>query len=55
MHVGVAFGGRAARRRWFFPGAVFGVSYERTFPRETQGEPLQTLKLGFRVVIDINL
>jgi hypothetical protein len=55
MHVGVAFGGRAARRRWFFPGAVFGVSYERTFPRETQGEPLQTLKLGFRVAIDINL
>ncbi len=55
MHIGAAFGGRATRTRWFFPGAVFAVSYERTFPRQSQGEPLQTLKLGFRVAFDVDL
>jgi hypothetical protein len=53
VHVGVAFGGRASRRRWFFPGAVFGVGYERTFPGAGE-EPLTTLKLGFRVAFDID-
>lgn len=55
LHVGAAIGGRATRNRWFFPGAVFGVSYERTFPDGDQGEPIQTIKLGFRVAIDIDL
>jgi len=55
MHVGAAVGGRATRTRWFFPGAAFAVSYERTFPRASQGEPLQTVKIGFRVAFDLNL
>jgi hypothetical protein len=53
-HVGLAFGGSASRRRWFFPGAAFGVSYERTFPRGDPA-PLQMFKVGFRVAIDIGL
>jgi hypothetical protein len=55
MHVGAALGGRATRKRWFFPGAVFGVSYERTFPDDTQGEPVQSVKVGFRVAIDFDI
>ena len=54
FHIGIAFGGRASRRRWFFPGAVFGISYERTLPGAGE-DPLQTLKLGFRVAVDIDL
>jgi hypothetical protein len=54
FHLGAAFGGRATRRRWFFPGAAFGVSYEQTVPRA--GEPvLRTFKFGFRVAIDMDL
>lgn len=53
MHVGVAFGGRAARVRWFFPGAVLGVSYERTFPGD---EPaLHMIKIGARAAFDFDL
>ncbi len=48
-HVGIAFGGTASRRRWFFPGAAFGISYERISEEQT----LHILKLGFRVAIDI--
>ncbi len=55
MKVAVAFGGRATRKRWFFPGAVFGVSYERTFPNEMEGAVLHLVKLGFRVAIDVHL
>jgi hypothetical protein len=55
IRVGFSFGGRAARRKAFLPGAVFGVSYERTFPDE-DGEPaLHLIKLGFRVAIDVDL
>ncbi len=54
LHVGVAFGGRASRKRWFFPGAVFGVSYERTFPDGEHGPPLHMIKLGFRVAVDMD-
>ncbi len=54
VHVGIAFGGRASRQRWFFPGAVFGIGYERSFPGAGEA-PLQTIKLGFRVAIDIDL
>lgn len=50
VRLGVSFGGRASRKRWFFPGAVFGVSYERTFDGD-----LQLLKFGFRAAIDIPL
>jgi hypothetical protein len=55
VHLGAAVGGRATRNRWFFPGAVFGVSWERTFPDAMQGEPVQYIKVGFRVAIDIDL
>ena len=52
VHVGVAFGGRATRRRWFFPGAALGLAYERTFPEGDRGPALTQLKLGFRVSLD---
>lgn len=55
VHLGAAVGGRATRNRWFFPGAVFGISWERTFPDEMQGAPVQYIKVGFRVAIDIDL
>ncbi len=48
-HVGIAFGGTASRRRWFFPGAAFGISYERI----SEEQALHIVKLGFRVAIDI--
>jgi hypothetical protein len=54
-HVGAAIGGRAARARWFFPGAALGVSWERTFPREEQGAARTTFKIGVRVVFDLDL
>jgi hypothetical protein len=52
MHIGLAFGGRATRKRLLFPGAVLGVSYERTFPDDADDEPLNAVKLGFRVALD---
>jgi hypothetical protein len=54
IHVGVAVGGRATRQRWFFPGAALAVSYERTFP-DGEDLQLQTIKVGFRVAIDMDL
>jgi hypothetical protein len=53
VHLGVSFGARALRTRWFFPGGALGLSWERTFP--TDGPPLYTVKLGFRGVIDLDL
>ena len=52
-HVGLAIGGRATRKRWFFPGAAFGVSYERTYPKDAPA--VQTIKIGLRVAVDIDL
>jgi hypothetical protein len=52
VHLGVGFGGRASRVRWFFPGAVFGISYEHIFEN---GAPMHTLKMGFRVALDLDL
>ncbi len=48
MHFGASFGGSTARRRWLFPGAAFGISYERI----TEDRILHAVKLGFRVAID---
>jgi len=48
--IGFAVGGSASRRRWLFPGAVFGISYERIAEDVT----LHFIKLGFRVAIDIS-
>ncbi|MCC6999944.1 MAG: hypothetical protein IT370_35415 [Deltaproteobacteria bacterium] len=53
LHLGVAFGARALRTRWFFPGAAFAATYERTFPEA--GEALQLIKLGLRVTLDVDL
>lgn len=50
-HLGFAFGATASRRRWLFPGAAFGVSYERI----DDGQVAHLLKMGFRVAIDIDL
>jgi hypothetical protein len=52
FHVGAAFGARATRTRFFFPGAAFGVSYERIFPEDDAD--LHFVKLGFRVAFDID-
>lgn len=52
VHVGLALGARALRTRFLFPGAAFGISYERTF---VAGEDLTTIKLGARVVFDLDL
>jgi hypothetical protein len=49
MRLGVALGATSSRRRWLFPGAAFGVSYERI----QTDDVLHFLKLGFRVAIDI--
>ncbi len=54
IHMGIAFGGRASRKRWFFPGAVFGIVYEQTFPTQSYIDPIKSLKLGFRVAIDLD-
>jgi len=49
VHVGVAFGGRALRQRFVFPGAAFGISYERTF-----GDDVTLIKVGGRVNFDLD-
>lgn len=51
VHVGLAFGGRASRVRWFFPGAVFGVSYEHI---AADGDNLHLIKMGFRAALDLD-
>jgi hypothetical protein len=52
VKVGASFAGRAARRRWFLPGAAFGLSVQRVFADGAQ--PAVTfVKVGFRVAIDI--
>lgn len=50
VHVGFAFGARALRTRFLFPGAALGVSYERTF-----GDDATLLKVGARVAFDLDL
>jgi hypothetical protein len=53
MHVGAAFGARALRTRFFFPGAAIGASWERTFPES--GAAQFTFKIGLRAAFDIDL
>jgi hypothetical protein len=53
IHFGAAFGARALRTRFLFPGAAIGVSWERTFP--DSGAPQYTLKLGLRAAFDLDL
>jgi len=52
IHFGVAFGARALRTRIVFPGAAFGISWERTFQA---GEDVTLLKIGARVAFDLDL
>lgn len=52
VHVGIAIGGRALRTRWLFPGAAFGISWERTF---LDGDDATTVKIGARVAFDLEL
>jgi len=48
-HLGVSVGASGARRRWLFPGAAFGISYEQI----RQDDTLHVLKMGFRVALDL--
>jgi hypothetical protein len=52
VHLGLAFGARALRTRFVFPGAALGVSWERSF---VAGDDVTTLKLGARVAFDLDL
>ncbi|MDX2087564.1 MAG: hypothetical protein SFX73_06930 [Kofleriaceae bacterium] len=52
VHIGAAFGGRALRTRFVFPGAALGVSWERTF---VDGPDVTTVKVGLRVAFDLDL
>jgi hypothetical protein len=52
VHLGIAFGARALRTRFLFPGAAFGASWERTFQ---DGDDVTMFKLGARVAFDLDL
>jgi hypothetical protein len=52
VHVGFAFGGRALRQRFLFPGAVLAIAYERLI---LTGDDLSILKIGARVQFDWDL
>lgn len=53
IHAGIAIGARALRTRFVFPGAAFGLSWERLF---LDGEPDVTMiKVGVRVALDFDL
>jgi hypothetical protein len=52
VHVGLAFGARALRTRFLFPGAALGISYERTF---LDGDDIRVIKVGARVAFDLDL
>lgn len=51
FHVGAAFGARALRTRFVFPGASFGISYERVWG----DDDLTMIKVGARVSLDLDL
>jgi hypothetical protein len=51
LHVGFAFGGRALRQRFLFPGAALAIAYERLF---TEGPDLNIVKVGARVAFDLD-
>lgn len=51
IHVGAAFGARALRTRFVFPGAAFGISYERVWG----DEDITMFKVGARVALDLDL
>ncbi len=53
IHIGAAFGARATRARWVFPGGALGISLERTFP--SGGPAVYLFKIGFRAALDLDL
>lgn len=53
LHLGISLGARATRVRWFFPGAVMSITYERTFPGDQPA--LNMIKMGFRAGADFDL
>ena len=52
VHAGFAIGARGLRTRFVFPGAVLGISWERTF---LDGDDATTIKIGARVAFDLEL
>jgi hypothetical protein len=54
VHLGISFGARVIRVRWFFPGAALGLSYERIGAADGDA-PLTLIKLGVRGSFDIDL
>jgi len=52
LHVGFAFGARALRTRFVFPGVAIGFSWERLF---VEGDDITMLKIGARVAFDLDL
>jgi hypothetical protein len=52
VHASFAFGGRALRQRFLFPGAVIAIAYERLL---VDGDDQSTVKLGARVQFDWDL
>jgi hypothetical protein len=52
IHAGFAFGARALRTRFVFPGAAIGMSYERSL---VPGDDVVILKVGARVTFDLDL
>jgi hypothetical protein len=52
VHLGVAFGGRALRQRFLFPGAALAIAWERLF---LDGDDLEIVKVGARVAFDLDL
>ena len=52
IHLGAALGARALRTRFVFPGAAFGLSWERAF---VAGEDVTLFKVGARVAFDLHL
>jgi hypothetical protein len=52
VHMGFAFGGRALRQRFLFPGAALAIAYERLI---VPGDDLIAIKLGARVQFDWDL
>jgi hemin uptake protein HemP len=52
IHAGIAVGARALRTRFVFPGAAFGLSWERTF---LDGDDATLFKFGARFTFDLDL
>lgn len=52
VHAGISFGARALRARFLFPGAAFGIVWERLL---VAGDDITSIKVGFRGAFDLDL